>query len=237
MVVGETVCEDCADAGAHQGKPGPRPVACLTRLAESLGGGRTTIRRLGVAGTMGTSKHTWTRALTPGTPLGEAAAFVLGRRLGDVARLLSRAAKRRPGTSQATKDVHGLRVATRRAAAALDVFGETLTEKDAVRASKRLRAIRRAAGEARDLDVQLKILGQTARTAKGASKRALERLASQTRARRREAHKPLVTVANKWPTRKLRERWDEMLGNAKSGGSRTLADAARDAVDRASLGA
>jgi CHAD domain-containing protein len=51
--------------------------------------------------------------------------------------------------------VHRLRVGTRRAAAALRIFGDSLADRALRRARKKLRALRRAAGEARDWDVFL----------------------------------------------------------------------------------
>jgi CHAD domain-containing protein len=49
--------------------------------------------------------------------------------------------------------IHDLRVATRRAAAALDLFEDLLPKRRRKRMRKSLRKIRRTAGEARDLDV------------------------------------------------------------------------------------
>ena len=48
---------------------------------------------------------------------------------------------------------HQLRVATRRAGAALEIFRDCLPEKDYQTARKQLRRLRRAAGAARDWDV------------------------------------------------------------------------------------
>jgi CHAD domain-containing protein len=63
-----------------------------------------------------------------------------------------------PAIEQANEDVehvHQLRVATRRARAALDIFHVCLPGKAHRKAKKHLRRIRRAAGEARDWDVFL----------------------------------------------------------------------------------
>lgn len=182
---------------------------------------------------MGTPKQTWSRALMPGTPVDEAATVVLTRRLGDVARFLPRASAAKPGTSEAAKRVHALRVATRRAAAAVDVFRESVGRKDRKRITRQLRAIRRAAALARDLDVQFELLSATARTARGPSRDALRRLMRETRASRRAAHEPLVRIADKWPPKKLREQWGGMLARGHSERGRTLEHAAHDAVDRA----
>lgn len=58
--------------------------------------------------------------------------------------------------------VHRLRVATRRAAAALKLYRDWLPRKSARWMKKRLRQIRRAAGEARDLDVLIERLQREA---------------------------------------------------------------------------
>src|SRR5206468_5052202 len=69
------------------------------------------------------------------------------------------------------EDVHRLRVATRRAGAALKIFQPCLPDKVFRRVRKQLRALRRAAGEARDWDVFLADLLQR-RTHSGAKEHA-----------------------------------------------------------------
>jgi CHAD domain-containing protein len=92
----------------------------------------------------------WIPELTADTPLSKAARHALHVRLDVVQRHLPLAVE------QADRDpehVHQLRVATRRAAAALRIFASCLTSKAFNKTRKRLRRIRRAAGEARDWDV------------------------------------------------------------------------------------
>lgn len=92
----------------------------------------------------------WIDGLTADTPLLKAARHVLEVRLGLVHECLS------PALHQAHEDiehVHRLRVATRRARAALDIFAICLPEDCYEAAKKQLRKIRRAAGAARDWDV------------------------------------------------------------------------------------
>jgi CHAD domain-containing protein len=94
----------------------------------------------------------WIPELTADTPLSEAARHALHVRLDVVQRHLPLAIE------QADRDpehVHQLRVATRRAGAALRIFASCLTGKALKTARKRLRRVRRAAGEARDWDVFL----------------------------------------------------------------------------------
>src|SRR5437870_2343843 len=94
----------------------------------------------------------WIGGLKADTPLPEAARHVLFVRLEVVRDHLPRViheAERDP------EHVHQLRVGTRRADAALRIFRPCLPEKVYRAARRRLRRLRRAAGEARDWDVFL----------------------------------------------------------------------------------
>jgi CHAD domain-containing protein len=94
----------------------------------------------------------WIHDLTAATPLADAARRVLAVRLEVVRDMLPLA------LHDADKDpehVHQLRVSTRRAGAALDTFAACLPGKVYQKARRKLRAIRRAAGAARDWDVFL----------------------------------------------------------------------------------
>lgn len=97
----------------------------------------------------------WIDHLRPDMAPVEAARHVLLIRLQVVADYLPRAldeADRDP------ENVHHLRVATRRAGAALRIFRQSLPGKTFKRAHKRLRRLRRAAGAVRDWDVFLQDL-------------------------------------------------------------------------------
>ena len=92
----------------------------------------------------------WVTGISPETPAEEAAKRVLAARLGTVKHYLPLA-----GT-QAHEDVeyvHQLRVATRRTGAALRIFKPYLARKPLRHAKEALRAVRQAAGSARDWDV------------------------------------------------------------------------------------
>jgi CHAD domain-containing protein len=94
----------------------------------------------------------WISDLTTATPLEDAARRVLKVRFSVVREFLPLA------LHQAERDpehVHQLRVGTRRARAALDIFVDCLPAKVHKSAKKHLRKIRRAAGDARDWDVFL----------------------------------------------------------------------------------
>ncbi len=99
----------------------------------------------------------WIDDLDADTPLDDAARHVLAVRLEVVRDYLPRA------LHQPDKDpehVHQLRVGTRRAGAAADIFALCLPVKAYDKARKGLRKIRRAAGAARDWDVFLMSLSE-----------------------------------------------------------------------------
>lgn len=82
--------------------------------------------------------------------------------------------------------VHQMRVATRRASAAIDTFAETLPRKRAQRITKMLKKLRQAAGEARDLDV----LANRLQTANGGAQQ-LGAVLRTIAKRRKAAQKPV----------------------------------------------
>jgi CHAD domain-containing protein len=94
----------------------------------------------------------WIEDVRPDMPLGEAARHVLEVRLKVVADALPLAAHE---ADRDPEHVHRLRVATRRADAALRIFRSSLPEKQFGCVRRRLRRVRRAAGAARDWDVFL----------------------------------------------------------------------------------
>jgi CHAD domain-containing protein len=95
----------------------------------------------------------WIGDITAETPTVDAARRVLGLRLETLRDALGCVFHVRDDSFD---EVHQLRVAARRASAALAVFEPCLTKKAFRSASRRLRRLRRAAGAARDLDVLLK---------------------------------------------------------------------------------
>ncbi|HET6574521.1 MAG TPA: CHAD domain-containing protein [Fimbriiglobus sp.] len=94
----------------------------------------------------------WITGLTPEIPADEAARVVLSVRLSAVRHYLPLAAER---ASEDIEHVHQLRVATRRATAAVRTFRDLLPKKLEREAKRALRAIRCTAGGARDWDVFL----------------------------------------------------------------------------------
>lgn len=82
-------------------------------------------------------------------PVGRVAARALAARFDRVWHFMPLAAEKPADV----ENVHQLRVSTRRAAAAMDIFDDWLPKRRAAQLRKRLKQIRNAAGQARDLDV------------------------------------------------------------------------------------
>ena len=94
----------------------------------------------------------WVEVKSANEPLVDVARRTLGDRLRLVWRYLRRSHDSAPSD---TENVHQLRVATRRAVAAMEVLGDLLPGKRGKWMSKQLKKLRQAAGDARDLDVML----------------------------------------------------------------------------------
>jgi CHAD domain-containing protein len=136
-----------------------------------------------------------------------AAGPVLRHRLDEVLRCLSRAAA---GDDNAAS-VHRLRVATRRASAALDLFAELLPKQEGRRIQRKLKRIRMRAGELRDLDVHLERVKGRSKEAdlyrrvlgtqrKRATER-LQRLATHLQDRGFRQRCQALAAAVAWPSR------------------------------------
>ncbi|MCS6851605.1 MAG: CHAD domain-containing protein [Gemmataceae bacterium] len=94
----------------------------------------------------------WIDGLTPTTPVAEAARRVLATRLDVVRHYLGLALR---ASAEDPEYVHQLRVGTRRAAAALEIFAGCFPAPARDTFAQQLNALRRAAGQARDWDVFL----------------------------------------------------------------------------------
>lgn len=137
----------------------------------------------------------WTVRDDDNVPVGRVAVKTLRRRLDTVWTEL-RAASASTGTdAEDAEHVHQLRVATRRALAAIDAFRAVLPEKHRAWFEKRLIRIRRAAGEARDLDVLSARLSRSETPEARARRRLVTMLSkqrSESRAPIRELHESLL---------------------------------------------
>lgn len=136
---------------------------------------------------MAVARHPWAVDAEADERVGAVAARVLRSRLRALPPLLREAA------ASGGESVHRLRVATRRARAALDVFADLLGARKSDRFAGRLRAMRRAAGEVRDLDVLVDRLHRRPGRGPAADADALGSL----EARRHGAGAPLRRLARK----------------------------------------
>lgn len=178
------------------------------------------------------SSPKWMKGLSRETPVGEAAKRVLSARLGEVAKLLPRAVKSEE-TDRGIKAVHELRVATRRASAAVGVFADVLDEDQVRKARRRLRRIRRAAGAVRDCDVHSEVLiGALCRDDDATTRKNVRRVARELRSRRSHAMPDLVALAERWPAAKLRKRFAKLAMVAKTDDGPTLGDIADRVIRR-----
>jgi CHAD domain-containing protein len=140
----------------------------------------------------------WIRDLTPAMPLADAARRVLGIRLATVHRALPLAIE---DARRDIEHVHQLRVATRRARAALDVFTDCLPDGAFRAAKKELRKIRRAAGAARDWDVFLAALTNAKRRGTARETPGRDLLIGYALAQRHAAQQQLVGLGADYPDR------------------------------------
>jgi CHAD domain-containing protein len=125
-------------------------------------------------------------------PVADAARVVLAARFEVVRQYLPLAAGK---PYEDVEYVHQLRVGTRRAAAALRVFGACLPRKHRRAAKQALRGLRRAAGDARDWDVFLLAL-EDARGTDPAEAPAFDFLAGYALGERSAAQARLVAAAD-----------------------------------------
>ena len=139
--------------------------------------------------------------------------------------------------------VHGLRVAARRAEAALAGFASALDEMPALKVRRMLKRLRRSAGRARDADVALPRLQQHCEAASGKALKAAERVLESARDERREAYAELTVMAREFPRRRferlihrLTERSAVMALEPKVAARQAIHDAVVDARAQAAQG-
>jgi CHAD domain-containing protein len=172
----------------------------------------------------------WIPGLTADTPLPDAARRVLTVRLELVRDYLP------PALHEADEDpehVHQLRVATRRARAALDIFADYIPSKAHKRARHDLRDLRRAAGEARDWDVFLLALAERQRKPPARQRPGLDFLTGYALSQRLAAQDHLLAAAQEQPF-----TFDRLLADTvaavhrphDNGAARVLIDLARPAL-------
>lgn len=150
-------------------------------------------------------KSKWLEVESPSQQASEAATLALRGRLDVVSHYLPLAADH---SDEDIEYVHQLRVATRRAMAAIETFAPLLSERLAHKMLKRLRKIRRAGGAARDCDVLALRIEALAKENKDAP---WDELLDWVHKRRRKAQAPLKQIAKKFPPAKFERRVEALL--------------------------
>jgi CHAD domain-containing protein len=179
--------------------------------------------------------------LTGDTPLRRAALAIVAHRLDPLPDLLAAA---RAHDHTEPKPVHRLRVATRRADAALDAFRPCFGRRRWKRVRAMLRAIRRAASDARACDVHITMLqhepaksgtvtcfpqetGNRPGFQTPVIRHALDRVIDA----RAAAQDEVEAVADRFPPARMRKRISRLLASARRSEG-TLADAAHHVLPR-----
>jgi CHAD domain-containing protein len=144
----------------------------------------------------------WLDGISPDDRTGGVAAVALRGRLRAVRHYLPLAAER---ADEDMEYVHELRVWTRRAAAALKLFADLVPGRPRAWVNKRLKRLRRAAGEARDSDVLIR------RLARRPPDPGTEAWLAAVRARRAAAQGPIVALHDRLRHRHRFERHTEKL--------------------------
>ncbi|NCX98214.1 MAG: CHAD domain-containing protein [Planctomycetia bacterium] len=134
--------------------------------------------------------------LQENTPLADAARRVLSIRLEAVRDCLGQALN---ATKDRRKSVHALRVASRRAVAALDVFADCLPRRVFKEARNAMRTLRRAVGTARDWDVLLQQLARKLGAAADSDRAPLDMLRGYALAHRLPAQSRLEAACPDHP--------------------------------------
>ena len=102
--------------------------------------------------------------------------------------------------------VHGMRVATRRLRAALEVFGPCLDRELGTQALSDVKGLADALGERRDRDVQLERLERLHEQTAGAERHAVELLAKELRDEQARANRRLAKALARTDRDRLRKR-------------------------------
>ncbi|NDC54065.1 MAG: CHAD domain-containing protein [Planctomycetia bacterium] len=150
-----------------------------------------------------------------GRPAARVAVRTLRTRLDAVWRELPAAGER---PARDPESVHRLRVATRRAIAAIDAFSDMLPDKHAAWFTKRLRRIRRSAGEARDLDVLTDRLTEQRPAVAGS--RARRRLVSMLSKQREVSRQPIRAEHERLLEADWLDRVERLLAGVSTGRGR-----------------
>ncbi len=130
------------------------------------------------------------------TPVADAARRVLAVRLEAVRDSLDRSLRT---VKERRRSIHALRVATRRATAAIDVFATCLPRRVFKEVRRALQSLRRAVGAARDWDVLLQQLGASLERSDAGARPALDMLHGYALAQRMPAQAQLAAACPDHP--------------------------------------
>jgi len=155
----------------------------------------------------------WIQGIDGSTPLAHAVRTIMELRLEPVAALLPLAQARH---EEDPEYIHQLRVASRRADAALKAFRFSFGRKRWRKVRKRLRTIRQAAGAARTCDVHIMTLAERLRQAEGEPRDTLAYALTRTETERRQAQGAVDEAARRFPEDKLRKGHDKLLASVRA---------------------
>lgn len=151
----------------------------------------------------------WAKHSEPTTPITIVAQESLEYRLSSVWRYAPLAAKR---ADEDVEYVHQLRVCVRRANAAIELYAPLLAGKTRRKLRKQLRALRRAAGPARDLDV---LADRLSRIDSATSAKGLESFRDLVAVQRKRSQKPLKRSYRKAKRRNFVENAKKLVRSVK----------------------
>jgi CHAD domain-containing protein len=172
-------------------------------------------------------KGKWIGGTSAEQPVSAAARRALEVRLAVVWHYLPLAAKR---ASEDVEHVHQLRVASRRAVAAVEIFRDLLPKRRARWLRKRLKEIRRTAGAARDDDVLALRLEKWSE-----QHPSVGLVLKQIRRHRREAQKPIQKIHRKLVRERFERGLSELLQRIRWRDKRRRREPRFAAAARASL--
>jgi CHAD domain-containing protein len=174
-------------------------------------------------------KRKWLDGVRADDPVSTAARHALEQRLELVWHYLMRASDRRPEA----EDVHQLRVSARRAAAVVEAYLDVIPPARGEWFAKKLGKIRKAANDARDLEVLRKRLHH--RVDDQASD-AWKRLLKKVKRLRDEAHEPIAAIAQRLGQRDFEKKVEQLVDRVawrdESQPEPDFADAARQRLER-----
>lgn len=168
---------------------------------------------------------TWNRNVDAGSPAARAARYVLADRLETLEKRLTDLVLAKCGDSET---VHQLRVASRRATAAIESFDVCLPHRQSRELSSRVKTIRGAAGRIRDWDVLLHDLAERSEQVAATDAPGLDMLVGDCVARRIMAQQNFQKVCRK-SRKPLRRRSMELIAAVSASSCRglTFADIGR----------